>query len=70
MMWWFERDGRRTSVEVLQLSTGAYELHVVDSDGTERIEYFTDPKELAKRQQQIQDQLVSQGWQGPNRWII
>jgi hypothetical protein len=69
MLWWFERDGRKTRVEVLNLASGNYELHVIDGDGIERVEHFAEAGALAKRQQQIQDSLVSQGWKGPERWI-
>jgi hypothetical protein len=70
MLWWFEREGRKTRVEVLNLATGDYELHIIDGDGVEQVEYFTDAAELAKRQQQIQDALSSQGWSGPSSWIV
>jgi hypothetical protein len=70
MLWWFEREGRKTRVEVLNLATGDYELHIIDGDGVEHVEHFTDAAELARRQQQIQDALFSQGWSGPNSWIV
>ena len=70
MLWWFEREGRTTRVEVLNLATGDYELHIIDADGVEHVEHFADAAELAKRQQQIQDTLLSQGWRGPSRWIV
>ena len=69
MLWWFEREGLKTQVEVLQLSSNEYELHVVEADGVEHIEKFTDAVALAKRQRQIQDQLVSQGWKGTAKWL-
>jgi hypothetical protein len=70
MLWWFEREGRKTSVEVLHLASGEYEMRVIDGDGTEHVEQFTSAAELAKRQQQIQDRLLSHGWKGPNSWIV
>jgi len=69
MLWWFEREGLKTQVEVLHLASGEYELHVIEADGVEHIEKFTDAAELAKRQRQIQDQLVSQGWKGTAKWL-
>lgn len=70
MLWWFEREGRKMRVEVLDLATGGYELRIIDADGVEHVEHFADAAELAKRQQQIQDALVSLGWHGPSRWIV
>jgi hypothetical protein len=32
MLWWFERAGRHTRVEVLQLATDEYELRVIDAE--------------------------------------
>lgn len=70
MLWWFEREGRRTTVEVLELPHAAYELRVVDADGTEHIEHFTSPQDLAKRQRAIHDNLLAQGWTHSGGWRI
>jgi len=47
MLWWFEREGLRTSIEVLHLANGEFELRIIDSDGIERVETFTSATELA-----------------------
>ena len=70
MLWWFEREGIKTRVEVLHLSTGDYELHLIDGNGVEHVETFRNAGDLAKRQQEIQDRLLSQGWKGPASWIV
>jgi|KBSMisStaDraftv2_1062788.scaffolds.fasta_scaffold253365_2 hypothetical protein len=70
MLWWFEREGVKTRVEVLHLASGEYELHVTAGDGADHVETFRDPIELAQRQQEIQDRLRSQGWKGPASWIV
>lgn len=70
MLWWFEREGKHTQIEVLHLVTGKYELRVVEADGQERVEHFADPVELAKRQQAIQDELVSLGWKRSGEWLL
>ena len=70
MFWWFERNGEHVRVEVLELKTSDYELRFVDVDGSERVETFTDPGELAKRQEQVQRVLEMQGWTGPHGWVI
>ena len=69
MLWWFEREGHKARIEVLNLATGEYELRVVDGDGVEHVEHFVEAADLAKRQQEIQDRLISQGWNGPSSWI-
>ena len=68
MLWWFERETRRTAIEVLNLPAGEYELRVVDADGIEQVEHFTKASDLAKRQQAIQDTLVAQGWAQTGGW--
>jgi len=70
MLWWFQRDGLHTTIEVLHLATGEYELRVVDADGADRIEHFTGAGDLAKRQQAIQDALVAQGWKRSGEWML
>jgi hypothetical protein len=70
MLWWFEREGVQTKVEVLHLSSGEYELHITEGEGLDHVETFSDPIELAKRQQEIQDRLRSLGWKGPGSWIV
>jgi len=61
VLWWFEREGRRTTIEVLNLPTGDYELRLVDADGAEQVERFTNSAALAKRQQSVQDTLIARG---------
>jgi len=70
MLWWFERDGHKVRMEVLQLSAGDYELRIIGVDGVEHIEHFTDAAELAKRQLEIQGELLSEGWSPSSRWIV
>jgi hypothetical protein len=70
MLWWFEREGQHTKVEVLQLAADEYELRVIDPDGVEQIEHFTNTVDLAKRQETIQHTLVACGWTGPQDWML
>jgi hypothetical protein len=70
VLWWFEREGQRTTIEVLQLPTGEFELRIVDNDGVERIEHFANSTDLATRQQAIQDALVEQGWKRTGEWML
>ena len=70
MLWWFEREGRHTTIEVLDLPNGEYELRFVDEAGVERIERFANASELAKRQHAIQETLVTQGWARSGQWMM
>ncbi|HZS58206.1 MAG TPA: hypothetical protein VFA43_02985 [Gemmatimonadaceae bacterium] len=70
MLWWFEREGRHTRVEVLHLARGGYELRVFDERGVEQVETFTNSDELAKRQQAVQDALIAQGWKRAGEWLL
>jgi hypothetical protein len=70
MLWWFERDERRTTVEVLDLAEGGFELRVLAADGVECVERFVNAADLAKRQQAIQDALIAQGWTRSGEWIL
>ena len=70
MLWWFEREGLNTRVEVLHLARGEYELRVFDSNGAEQVEQFTNADDLAKRQRAIQDTLIAQGWKRSGEWLL
>ena len=70
MLWWFEREGLRTSIEVLHLANGEFELRIIDSDGIERVETFTSATELAKRQQAIHETLAVGGWTRSGEWLL
>jgi hypothetical protein len=65
MFWWFERGGELLRLEVLQLTTDSFELRVIQDDGSETIENFSNASELAKRHVQVQDQVAKEGWIGP-----
>jgi hypothetical protein len=70
MFWWFERRGAYMRCEVLQLATEKYELRVIEPDGTESVEAFEDPANLAKRQQDMVESLSASGWSGPHGWVL
>ena len=70
MFWWYERNGQHSRVEVLQLVTGVYELRVVDADGSEDVEAFNDSRELADRQNEVQQRMRTEGWSGPHGWVV
>ena len=70
MFWWFERHGVYVRCEVLDLPGGGYELRIVDPDGTEHAEHFSDSTDLAKRQRTVERDLTAQGWSGPHGWNL
>jgi hypothetical protein len=70
MFWWFERRGHYVRCEVRFQATGDYEFAVLDADGSEHIERFTDASELAKREENLERELASEGWTGPHGWIV
>ena len=70
VLWWFERDGKHTRIEVLHPPAGGYELHVFDADDTEHVEQFGDLAALRRRQQEIQDQLIAVGWKRSGEWLL
>ncbi len=70
MLWWYERGEQRTTIEVLELPSGGFELHFVDEHGVEQVERFDNAGDLAKRQHEIQDRLIARGWSRAGDWLI
>ena len=70
MLWWFEREGVHTRVEVLHLTNGEYELRIFDGDGAEHVELFTGASELARRQQAVHEELIARGWKRSAEWLL
>ena len=65
MFWWFERKGQFLQCEVLPVPTGGFELRIVEPDGTELVERFSDSSDLEKRQNAVITEVTSNGWSGP-----
>jgi hypothetical protein len=70
VFWWFERRGQFLRYEVRDLPDGRYELRVIDIDGSERAEHFTDSGDLNKRQIEFEKDLAADGWTGPVGWNL
>ena len=70
MFWWFERNGHFMRCEVRDVPGAGYELVVTNSDGTDRVERFEDSSGLAKRQRELERDLVNDGWTGPHGWNL
>ena len=66
MVWFYERHGTFIRCETRDADRGSgFELVILDPDGSERIERFTDSSTLERRQHELQATLTHDGWQGP-----
>jgi hypothetical protein len=65
MIWFYERHGTFIRCETRDADGRAFELLIVDPDGTERVERFDDSSSLERRQQELQSTLEDDGWSGP-----
>jgi hypothetical protein len=50
--------------------TGGFELRIVEPDGTELVERFSDSSDLEKRQNAVINEVTSNGWSGPHGWNL
>ena len=50
---------------MLQLASNSFELRVIDADGSETTETFSNSSDLARRHAQLQDEVRKGGWSGP-----
>jgi hypothetical protein len=69
MFWWFERGGKFLRYEARTDAQG-FEFCVVEPDGSERTERFTESRELARRQVEFEQAVRDQGWSGPHGWNL
>lgn len=70
MFWWFERNGQYMRCEAREAGPGVFELAIIRSDGTEQVERFTDSEDLTARQQELERELLAEGWSGPHGWNV
>jgi hypothetical protein len=70
VFWWFERRGEYVRCEARRAPDGRYELCVTDASGTERVERFDDSAALTHRQQEVEQTLAIEGWDGPHGWTV
>ncbi len=69
MFWWFERNGAFLRFETRNVPNG-FELHVIQPDGSERVDRFDDSRQLSKRQADLEAALAADGWTGPHTWLL
>ena len=70
MFWWFERNGQFMRCEARDVPGNGYELVVTNFDGIDRVERFADSADLAKRQRELEHDLIADGWTGPHGWNL
>ncbi len=70
MFWWFERNGMYTRYEILEIAPGRFEFRVIDPNGGEEVEQFSNDADLAERQKNLERRLADEGWSGPHGWVI
>ena len=70
MFTWFRRGAEFLGYEARERSVGDYELVVLQPDGTEQVERFSDQQALSGRQLALQLELEGQGWTGPHGWNL
>jgi hypothetical protein len=70
VFWWFERGGLFMRYEVNELPEGGYVMRVLDVDGTETAEQFSDASDLSRRQTDFEAELTENGWTGPHGWVL
>jgi hypothetical protein len=70
MFTWFRRGDEFLRYESREISKGVYELTIMRSDGTEKVERFSHQEALADRQLALQRELEAQGWTGPHGWNL
>jgi hypothetical protein len=68
VVWFFEKHGAYLRCETRDVPgrPGHYELVIVQPDGTETVERFAGSETLMRRQQELESQLATTGWQGPH----
>jgi len=66
---WFERGGKFLRYEARSGASG-FEFCIVEPDGSERVEHFTDSRELARRQAEFEHSVKTDGWSGPHGWNL
>ncbi len=69
MFWWFERAGKFLRYEA-RAHTDGFEFCIIEPDGSERVERFTESRELARRQAEFEQAVRDDGWSGPHGWNL
>jgi hypothetical protein len=70
MFWWFKRGDSYVRYESRQNDNAAFELRIVNEDGSETVERFDTEEELTARQRALEQELMDKGWTGPHGWNV
>ena len=70
MFVWFEKSGQFLRYETRDLPGGGYQLCIIDVDGTERVENFSDSADLNRRQIDFEREMSERGFTGPHGWNL
>jgi hypothetical protein len=70
MFWWFKRGDSYVRYESRQNGVAAFELRIVNADGSEQVEQFDSDADLSARQRVLEQELAEDGWTGPHGWNV
>ncbi len=70
MFWWFKRGDSYVRYEARQHAEAAYELRIMNADGSEDVEQFDNEQDLEARQRALEQALVDEGFSGPHGWNL
>lgn len=70
MIWIFEREEKRATLQLLYLAPDKYELHLVDADSVDHVEHFTNATDAGNRQDELLQSPVSNGWAKTGGWKL
>ena len=63
MIWYFTRESAHVDLEVHRLPDGGgYTFAVIQADGSEKVEKYTDATKLVTRVLTVQQRLLDDGW--------
>lgn len=69
VFWWFERRGKFLRYEARANADG-FEFCIIEPDGSETVERYSESRELARRQAEFEQAVRSDGWSGPHGWNL
>jgi len=64
MAWFYERQGNFIRCDAAGRAT-AFELQIIQPDGSENVEHFEDAPSLERRRRELEAALTHDGWAGP-----
>ncbi|MBA3269761.1 MAG: hypothetical protein H0T71_04555 [Acidobacteria bacterium] len=67
MVWFYERQGNFIRCDTRDAAgrATAFELLIIQPDGSENVEHFEDSPSLERRRRELEAALTHEGWAGP-----